>query len=444
MGKILILRTAAALLGATALYGQGGFGYGGPAVSSRGLRNAGHRGSEPVNLRPYANVLGIADSGLLPLSRDSNGKIVNPGTLYGVEANIGAYGSKSWKRGRYGVDYQGNYRHYDKNTFFNGSDHFLGMDFSQEIGRSQAFQLRGVAGTSTRPIGGVLSLTSFDPGFLGIPVNEIFDNRSYFAEGVGQYIREFGVRNSVSIGASGFGVRRQSRALVGLNGWRTQADFNRRLSRRTTMGAMYMFFHVDYPRAFGEADVHTVMLQFGRQFGRSWELSMAGGASVSDFAGIRSIQLDPLVAELLGVSTGREAFNSINTIPAVQAQLTRIWRKSNLILNYTRGANPGNGLLLLNRLENGTVSYSYNSGERWAASGMFGYFSSSGLGNVAGNFRSFNAGSSFNYRLYKTLFGTALFDVRKLTSAGSEFNRTGSRIALGVTWSPGDIPVTFR
>ena len=49
--------------------------YGGPGVLSRGAQSVGNRGGQQVALRYSAGLNGVYDTGLLPLSLDSNGKL---------------------------------------------------------------------------------------------------------------------------------------------------------------------------------------------------------------------------------------------------------------------------------------------------------------------------------------------------------------------------------
>ncbi|HUQ90652.1 MAG TPA: hypothetical protein VM120_03150, partial [Bryobacteraceae bacterium] len=347
----LLLCVVLALLSGMRLQGQNTPGYEGPAVSSRGMRTAGSRGAEPVSIRPYASVLGVFDNGLLGAGLEPNGDITNPGALYGIEANLGAYGTKSWRKALLGLDYQGNYRYYPNNSFYSGSDHLLSLDYRRQLTRRTSFGLKTTAGTSSRPVGGVFAFGGADPSILGIPLNDIFDNRAYFADIMGSFTMHLSRQNSLSIGGAGFAVRRQSKVLIGLNGQRALAEYSRRLSRTTAIGLDYQFFHVDYPRVFGEADVHSLKITLKRTFGRRWVLALGAGGNRTDFAAIREVTLDPVVAELLGRSSGREAFNAINHSPALNADVMRAFRRSLARISYSRGANPGNGILLLNRME---------------------------------------------------------------------------------------------
>lgn len=435
----------ALLTGTVDLLAQAGIpGYGGPAVASRGLANAGQRGSDSVSIRPYLSVAGAVDSGIIAVGRDSSGNLVNPGTLFGVEATVGAYGTKEWRRTRVGLDYQGLYRHYNANTYFNGSDHVVGLDFARQVTRRSGIALRTVAGTTSRAVGGVLGYSTIDPLFLGVPANEIFDNRTYFLESVGSYLLQVGSRNTVSLTGSGFAVRRQSRVLIGMNGYRAGADFTRRITRNTTIGASYMYFHVDYPRVFGEADVHQLMGLYSRRIGRLWDLSIGAGGIKLDFTGVREVELDPIVAQLLGYGRGREAFNAINYVPSAMVNVGRSFRRAMLSMTYQRGVSPGNGVLLLSRQQSGNVSFTYNTGRQWSLAGHVNYSQITGSGTYAGQLTNYGAGTLASYRFWEDLHFTLGFDVRQFSSNRAGFSRFGSRVQAGLTYSPGAIPVSIR
>ncbi len=439
----MILQICGALLAAgAAAYAQMP-GYGGPGVATRGGQ-MGNRGTEAVSLRPYINVLGIADNGLTGVGLTENGEIVNPGTLYGVEANMGAYGSHSWKRSQIGLDYQGNYRHYSRNTFYNGSDQILGLSYTTQVNRRTAVQLSTFAGTTSRTTGGTFGNGLLAPQFLGSTVNDIFDNRAYFLNTSGQMTMQVGARNFVSMGGSAFAVRRQSSALVGLNGQMANGGIGRQFGRRMTLGVNYQYFHVDYPRVFGEADSHMLMAQLTRQFARRWELGFGVGAVRTDFVGVRQVAVDPVVAELFGVTTGREAFNAINMSSVFAASLRRGMRRGSFGLNYNRGVNPGNGALLLNRQETIGGNYSYNTGNNWSLSVYSNLNRFSGFGAYNDRLYYFSTSFMATRQLTTDFHFTALLEVRKMNVVSDTFRRVSNRVAIGMTYSPGSIPISFR
>lgn len=418
-------------------------GYGGPGISSQGIRAAGSRAGESVSLRPYVKVTGIYDNGLIAVGLDENGQIVNPGGLFGVEAQVGAYGSRSWKRSRLGLDYQGGFRHYTAKTYFDGSDHMLGLDFAHQASRRVQLSFRSMAGTTSRNIGGVQGLGVVDPFYLGVPINDIFDNRTYFLDGFGSVAIQFGGKSYVTFGGSAFAVRRQSKALVGMNGQRALADFSRSLSRHSSLGVAYQYYRLEYPRVFGGADVHSLMLQFRRQFGRNWNVGIAGGVMRLDFTGVRTVTVDPVIAELFGTSSGREAFNQITSTSAIRLQLGRSFRRSSFNINYNRGANPGNGALLLNRQDSLMAGYSYIASSQWSLSGSAGYVSAAGLGVYRDRFTSYNAGFQVARRLSDDFHFTGGVGVRQMSITSGDFRRLGTRLHVGVAYSPGSLPLSF-
>src|SRR5262245_47032557 len=97
--------------------------YGGPAILSRGaastLRTPGN-----VRLRPYLAVTGTYDTGITPVSIRSDGGVPNVASP-GAEGEVGVLGYRQFKKSSLGLDYRGNYRHYTKSTYYNGTDQVL-------------------------------------------------------------------------------------------------------------------------------------------------------------------------------------------------------------------------------------------------------------------------------------------------------------------------------
>ena len=438
----MILQLLGALLAGVAAYAQMP-GYGGPGIASRGTQ-PGNRGTESVSIRPYVAVMGFADNGLIGVGLTQDGEIVNPGVLFGVEASVGAYGTKNWRRSSIGLDYQGSYRNYTKNHYYNGSDHILGMTYSTQATRRISFQLGTFAGTTSRTAGGTFSNVLLAPQFLGNTLNDVFDNRAYFLNGLGQMTIQLGSRNYAALSASGFAVRRQSSALVGLNGQMASGTFGRRLTRRSTLGLVYNYVHVDYPRVFGEADSNLLMVRYGRQVGRHWSIDAGIGLIRTDFTGVREVKVDPVVAELFGITTGREAFNTINMASAMSLALSRSLRRGSFNFTYNRGVNPGNGALLLSRQETYSAVYSYNTGGNWSFSTYGNLSRFAGYGEYNDRLFFFSASVMATRRLTRDLHLTSTFDVRKVNVTSNSFRRVSNRFMIGLAYSPGEIPISLR
>ena len=105
-------------------------GYSGPEILSRLANTTGERGGVATGFQFYAGVNGTYETGYVPASVDAAGHITTPGGLYGVFANIGAYGRHKWRHTAFGLDYSGNFRHYTTNSSLDGSDHMLGLSIS--------------------------------------------------------------------------------------------------------------------------------------------------------------------------------------------------------------------------------------------------------------------------------------------------------------------------
>jgi len=135
-------------------------------------------------------------------------------------------------------------------------------------------------------------------------------------DAAGSFVYQLNQRNSVSVTGGAVAMRRAGPILIGMNGTRAGADYVRRLNRTTSIGVGFSYMHIEYPRAFGSADIASLMLQGAKLFGkgRRWQVSGTLGAYRLDFTGIRQVTLDPVIAELLGQLVGREAFHTINTL----------------------------------------------------------------------------------------------------------------------------------
>src|ERR1035437_9778736 len=111
--------------GSSALAQMGG--YSGPQILSRGGSNIGDRPGGSTGFQFYAGVYGTFETGLVPASVDAQGHVFNPAALYGIGARFGAYGRHAWRRTTLGLDYSGNVRHYNQNSYYDGSDHMVAM-----------------------------------------------------------------------------------------------------------------------------------------------------------------------------------------------------------------------------------------------------------------------------------------------------------------------------
>jgi hypothetical protein len=441
MRKLLLILPAAA-----SLYGQGG--YTGPSVLSRPGAPSNHRPST-LAFRPYASLSAIYDTGLTAFSVDREGNLPDRNAK-GIQASIGAYAYRYWKKNVAALQYSGDYRHYTQETYYDGSNHFLTLGVSRQHTSRLQFGFRQVAGTFSRSFGSFggqfLTLApSVVQSPLLVPADELFDNRTYHFSSIGDLTYQMTPRLSFALGGGGFLVRRQSSALFGVNGGTAQADTAYRVSRHSTVGISYAFVKFGFTSAFGGADLHTLGLNYSIRLGRRWEFgAMLSGIRVESQT-VRQVRVDPIVAAITGISIGREAVHATNYMSGMGARLSREFRNANLMFGYTQGVSPGNGLILTSRQRTGDVTYTYTGLRRWrvGVTGRYGELSA-----ISGQLSTYRRVEG-HIGVSRSILGgdfhfIANVAMRRYETDFQNFrNRVQTRATVGISYSPGDVPLAL-
>jgi len=429
-------------LAASIADGQGG-DYGGPSIMSRGAA-AGTRGGQTVDLRFFANVNAIYDTGLVPLTTNTSGQLVDPGGLYGVEAQVGGYGTHTWRTASLGLDYRGNFRHYDAQSYYDGSDQQLLLDYSYQKSKRLRFDFHGLAGTYSQGFGSVTT-ESFTEGTLNPSTSLLFDNRSNFFQGGMDATYILSPRNSIVVGGDGYDVTRHSSALVGMHGYTLRGAFEHRLSKNSAVAIVYNHYHYDFPNAFGESTSDGIQLGYNTTFDRKrWTLRLLGGVIQSEVEGLEVVNLDPAIANILGVATTVQTYYTKTYVPSINASLTGQFKSSSLNFIYNYGISPGNGVYLTSKQEVGGASYTYTGVRKASLSLNVAYNTFVSLGQTLTPYKYFGAGGSASYALTRALHLVARFDSRyqDITEINT-FKKNSYRASIGVAFSPGDVPLTL-
>jgi hypothetical protein len=416
--------------------------YLGPGVLTGGADNIGSRAGEQVDLRFYASASAVYDNGLEPVAVNSKGNLVQIGGLYGIEADLGAYGVHSWRVSQLGLNYTGSFSHYFNNGTYDFSNQSLTLGYTYQASRRLYFNFQGVGGTYTSFLGTSIGETTV-PAVVTDPTLLLFDNRTYFGEGNASMTYLLSPRASLTVGGDGFTVDRQSKALVGMEGYSGKANFRYRLTRVTSVGAEYMREHFQFPGQFGQSDMNMYNLLFSTQMGRHWTFTLAGGAYQMDVAGLQTVSLDPAIAALLGVSTTVHTFAAKNWVPAGQASLSRKFKNANLMLSYSRSVLPGNGVYLTSRTETGLANYNYTGIHKASLAISGGYSSISSVGQGLAPYSMFTGGAGITYNLSHALHAVARYDVRQQEINVAGFRATSYRASIGLAFSPGSLPLSL-
>ncbi len=416
--------------------------YGGPAILSRGGTASLRTPSENVKIRPYLQVTGSYDSGITPVILNSKGDVLDVGS-YGVDAEVGLTGYHRWKSATLGLDYKGVYRDYTSNSYYNGTDQTINLIFQKQATRHWSYTLRETAGMLNRSLFYYGPYNFVDPTFAQAPTQDVFDGRTIYLNTMGDLTYQKSARLSFNFGGDGFDTRRRSSALYGMTGYRARGDVAYRTSRTATSGAAYDFTHFEYTKGFGGSDVHTITLTQSFRIGRYWELALKAGGSRVETLGISQVTIDPVIAAIIGRSTGVEVVYLVNWVPAVNVVLTRSLRHGSINGVYERGVTPGNGLFLTSKQETATGSISYTGIRKLNMGLSGGHTSFSTLTVQLGNFSAWTAGAGLTYKIRGPLSFTTRYDYRHYDVAQTVFKRDTYRATAGFAFSPKDVPLTL-
>lgn len=416
--------------------------YGGPSVLSRGEASSVRDPKGRTAIRPYFEVLGAYEGGITGVTVRQDGSIPSVSSL-GGEVSVGALGAHGWKKTTLELDYKGNYRHYFKTSYYNGSDQSLSLSFSRKLTKRLQFSLRESAGTFTRNFNTTDAYSGLDPTFTNSPANELFDGRTLFLNTLGDVTYRKSARLSFNFGGDGFLVRRRSSSLYSVTGYRARGDFAYRLTKGNTLGVAYDFTHYEFNRGFGGSDIQTVSLLESIRLNRTWELALQLGINRVETLGIGQVQIDPVVAAIIGRTVGIQIVYRVNYVPQGSGKLTARFRQSELGFKYERGVSPGNGLFLTSRREEASGSYSYTGIQKWNLGIGAGYDSLGSLARDVGNYKAYRAGAGATYQLTRATHLNTRVDFRRYDISGVAFQRNSYRASIGLAFTPGNVPLSL-
>jgi hypothetical protein len=416
--------------------------YLGPGILSRGAGDIGTRAGQDVDLRFFVNATGIYDNGLQPYSVDGKGQLVTVNGLWGTQVSFGAYGVHTFRHARLGLDYQGAYRHYTEKTFYDGTDHTLALGYTYQKSRRLVFDLRQMAGMITQgaSLAGALPLMTDS---LVTPASTLFDNRMSYLQSSLDVNFLKSDRTTVTFGGEGFGIWRKATGLIGMQGYMLHGAVTHRVSRRITLGLGYQHSHYDYPKAFGESDINAYYGTWAAQLSRNWTLSLNAGAYQVEVQGLQRVSVDPQIAALLGVTSTVQTFYQKSMFPQGSVKLDRKFRRADLAFGYQRGVSAGNGVYLTSQLERETASFSYTGIRKWSFSAQGGYSQLKGIGQGLQPYSQIIGNARVTYSITRPIHVFASYDNRHQDIVDA-FHQNSFRASVGISFSPGDVPLSFH
>lgn len=416
--------------------------YAGPSILSRGRIPAPGSTEELLRLRPYASIAGVYDTGLTGVFTDEAGRLPDD-DAYGVLASFGVLGYHSWRRTVLGISYDGQARHYTRRRYYDGLDQSLALNLSHQATRRVRLEFNESVASRRGGFFGLTGPSLYSREFEGLAQDVFFDTRVHVLASTARMVYQRTSRLSFGMAGTGVAFEPRSRALVRARGVLATGDVAYRLSRFQTVGAAYNFAHYWFPGAFGEAFVHGVLVQWATQLTRRWTLAIGGGGHRVEATRLRQVQIDPVIAAIIGQRTGIEVFHRITYVPGIAAELDYRFRRGSFGVSYERGVAPGNGVYLTSARESAGVSVGYTGTRRLHFSANAGYSRLTSLAQTIGRYRSYHAGVGATYRLAGPLSLFARVDGRRYNLGGTGFGRIHYRTTVGLAFSPGDIPLSL-
>jgi hypothetical protein len=285
-------------------------------------------------------------------------------------------------------------------------------------------------------------VTSANPSVL-TPASLLFDSRSYYLQGGLDLTMQQTARTSFTFGGQGFDVWRQSSALVGVEGYSARGSVEHKLNRTTSVGFLYQRQHFNFPKVFGQADIDTGEIFMGTNLGRLWTFTLRGGVFHSEVSGLQTVALNPVIAALLGQATSVQAYYREDIYPSGQVSLTRKFKHASLNFSYSQQVVPGNGVYLTSKNDVGGASYSYTGIRKLNLNVSGSYNSLDSLGQGIPPYRTGSGGAGFTYTLPLSLHLVGRYDYRYQQIESLAYKNTGYRVSMGLTFSPGKVPLSF-
>ncbi len=414
--------------------------FAGPTIMTNGIGGVGKRSGQDVDLNFFGYTNAIYDTGITPLAVQ-NGQLVRPAGQPGVEAGVGAYGTHQFRRSMFGLDYNGNFRHYLNAPNYDGSNQQADISYSAQVSRRWLIDTRASAGTQTFG-------TTLTNDVTGVPgavdtTSLLFDNRTNYLQTSLNARYLMSRRTIVSMGGTYYTIHRQAKSLVGVNGYTLNGTIQHQLTRRIIISGQYQHMHYDYPRAFGESDINYFIGQVYYQL-RSWQFGLGGGAYTAETQGIQNTTLEPALAALLGVGSVQTAFYKTTVLPVAMVSVSKKFRKSSLATTFNTTVTPGNGVYLTSQQKSFSGYYSYTGVSRLSLSIGGSATRLQTIGQNLQNYDQVNGYVNVSYRLVKGLNLTTAFYKRYQDIINNPFQRNSSRISIGLYFRPGNVPVSFH
>ncbi len=420
--------------------------YTGPSILSRGFNFARPTVPTQSKFRPFAGVNALYDSGLTAPTL-TNGRIVSQAS-YGADFLFGISGRRSLRKQLFTLDYRGHLYYYQGNSKYNGQDHLLSAAYTRYVSSRLLLSLHEAAGLFSNTYSSLSAVSVPDISTANVslvinPNTETFNTRTLYSTTELDAVYQKTARLSFDVGTSVFAIDRNTAGFANAKGVQARADTAYRVTRRTTVGVYYAYTYYDFSHVYGNSDIHSVGLDYSVAFTKTMSLKLRGGGSRVEVQGLQTVTLDPVVAAILGQSTGITRYYQVSYVPDVSASVTQTFRHGAVGASFAEGVSPGNGLYLTSRHQSEGVNATYTGIRSYAINLSGGHDQLLSIGDFAGAYSSYYISLSSSHPLFRHLQATAAADYRHLGVNVSGYGRNEFRLSLGFSFAPGEGPLKF-
>jgi hypothetical protein len=415
--------------------------YSGPAVLSRSYSIDRPLIPEQLKWQESAGLSAVYDSGV---SREVNadGSLGPASTLTGAMATWSLAGRHYFRRDQVAVSYTGNWSQYSGAGGYSGTNQSISVDYEHVLSRRLTLNLVGSGSIlsqnyslENQPVG---PGTIANINLASSPNIQIYDLGTKQFSSQADMTWQKTSRLSFSGGGSYFGIARNSPLLLGVTGQQARGDVNYRLTRQLTVGSYYSFSHYVYPHGVGNSDTNTFGLITSYAINRTMQFRFRGGLSRVYSLGEQTVEINPAIAALLGVSSGIIDSTQTYKTTDFSAQFVKDFRaRATASLAYARGISPGNGVYQTSQQESISATLTVKVFRTYSFQAGLGRDTLQSIAQNLGRYQSEYARISLN-RTYRRGIGVSLaaeyryFDIANLGALRNQL-----RITSGVSWSPG-------
>jgi len=426
--------------------------YTGPAVLSRSYSISQPLLPEQVKWQESAGVSSVFDSGVAR-QVNADGSLGPVSTLIGTQLSWGFGGRHYFRRDQVSVNYTGNFSQYSGVGAYNGANNSVAVTYSHVLSRRLTLNLMASGSIlsensilENQPVG---SETIANINLSSSPNIQIYDASVKQFSSQADLTWQATSRLSFSMGTSYFGIAyaspvgSNSPSLRGMTGQQARSDVNYRLTRKMTIGSYYSFSHYLYPDGFGSTAVNTAGAIFSYAFDRTTQIRFRGGLSQIESVDLQTVPINPVIAALLGVSTGAiDAYTTSKTGDFSVQFAKDFGHGATASLAYAHGVSPGNGLFQASEQESISANFATKVFRTYSFSASLGRDSLSSVSQTVsqnlGKYQSEYGQISLS-RAYRRGVGLNLaLEYRYFDVTGLGFVRNQLRITSGVTWGSGN------